>query len=618
MTSSSSSTYRTILGLLIAASAVTTSAAATLLWSIGTKDTNTAEFALGPKGYQAYRQPGVYFIGQSDPKKDWPYVQPGPADAGWAPGTPQTFEIFFGLEAAPAGECRLGLDFADTHPSDPPKLRVEVNDFTTQSQAPKGAGDAPVSGEPTKGRPWVVSLDLPANTLKPGENRIAITTLTGSWVLWDAVQFEAPAGTKLAALQDRTRVTGMAATRGILALHDGKPAHVINVSVCQVGRPTEATVSVGKQEPVKIALRSGSQTIEAFAPPVTASETVPVSVTVGSQVVAQKDVELEPVRPWVVYILMHSHVDIGYTDIQPHIAAKQARNLTRALELIQETKEYPAEAKFRWNLEVGWPYDQFWATATPEQKREFEQAVRDGYIGVDAMYGNLLTGVSRGEELVHQLAFMKELGRRCGVNVDSMMISDVPGLTWGLIPALTQAGVKYISDGPNYTDRIGWTRVTWEDRPFYWIAANGKDKVLYWAPYFGYAFGHTVDKLPDAVQKDLKQLEENGYPYDLVQIRWSKGDNGSADERVMQQVRDWNAGHASPRLVIATTSEMFHEFERRYGDKLPTFRGDFTPYWEDGVGSSARETGLNRHSADRLSQAETLWALLNPGPLPRR
>ena len=120
---------------------------------------------------------------------------------------------------------------------------------------------------------------------------------------------------------------------------------------------------------------------------------------------AQKDVELEPVRPWVVYILMHSHVDIGYTDIQPHIAAKQAHNVTRALELIPETKDYPAEARFRWNLEVHWTYDQFWATATPEQKRAFEQAVRDGYIGLDAMYGNLLTGVSRGEELVHQLAF---------------------------------------------------------------------------------------------------------------------------------------------------------------------------------------------------------------------
>ena len=50
-----SSTHPTVLGVLVAAAAATTSPAATLLWSIGTKDTNTAEFALGPKGYQDYQ-----------------------------------------------------------------------------------------------------------------------------------------------------------------------------------------------------------------------------------------------------------------------------------------------------------------------------------------------------------------------------------------------------------------------------------------------------------------------------------------------------------------------------------------------------------------------------------
>ena len=603
----------TITGLLLAAA--TASSGAATLWSIGTKDTNTAEFALGPKDFQAYRQPGVFIVGASDARKDWPYVQPGVIDP-WGPGAPQTFEIFFELESAPAEPCRLELDFVDTHSSNPPKLRVEVNDLAREFQTPAGAGDASVNGEPAKGRPYVISLEVPAATMKAGENRVAITTLTGSWVLWDAAQFEAPAGVKLAAPKERTLVTGIAASRTTLAWQEGKPAQVVTLDVRRIGGPAEATVRVGDHPPVKVMLRPGTQTVEAFTPAVAAAETVPVALAVGGQAVADKEVELEPVRQWAVYILMHSHVDIGYTDIQPHIAAKQAHNVTRALELIPETKDYPDDARFRWNLEVHWTYEQFWTNATPEQKRAFEQAVHDGYIGLDAMYGNLLTGISRGEELVHQLAFAKELGRRCGVNVDSMMISDVPGLTWGLIPALTQAGVKYISDGPNFTDRIGWTRVTWEDKPFYWIAPNGKDKVLYWAPYFGYAFGHTVDKLTDAVQRDLKQLEEKGYPYDLVQIRWSKGDNGSADERVMQQVRDWNAKYASPRLIIATTSRMFHDFEQRYAGKIPAFRGDFTPYWEDGAPTSARETGLNRHSADRLSQAETLWALLDPAGFP--
>ncbi len=610
-----SPTHRTILGLLIAAAAVTASSRPANLWSIGAKDNNTAEFALGPRDYQAYRQPGVFIVGASDAKKDWPYVQPGPSDA-WGPGTPQTFEVFFFLESAPTEACRLELDFADTHSGRPPRLRVEVNDLSREYQPPPGAGDASVNGEPAKGKPYVIGLDVPAARLKAGENRVAITTLNGSWVLWDAAQFEAPEGVKLAPPQDRTLVSGITASRTTLALRDGKPAHVITVNVRRVGGPVEAAVRAGEQPGTTVTLRPGTQAVEVFTPQVSAATTVPVSVVVGGQTVAQKDVDLEPIRPWVVYILMHSHVDIGYTDIQPHIAAKQAHNVTRALELIPEMKDYPDDARFRWNLEVYWTYEQFWTNATPEQKRAFEQAVHDGYIGVDAMYGNLLTGISRGEELVHQLAYAKDLGRRCGVNVDSMMISDVPGLTWGLIPALTQAGVKYISDGLNPSDRIGYARVTWEDRPFYWLAPNGRDKVLFWTPYYGYALGHTIDKITDAFERDLKQLEEKGYPYDMVQMRWSKGDNGPADERVMQQVRDWNAKYASPHLIIATTSRMFHDFEQRYGDRLPTFRGDFTPYWEDGAPTSSAETALNRHSTDRLSQAETLWALLSPATFP--
>ncbi len=81
-------------------------------------------------------------------------------------------------------------------------------------------------------------------------------------------------------------------------------------------------------------------------------------------------------------------------------------------------------------------------------------------------------------------------------------------------------------------------------------------------------------------------------------------------------MRDWNARYAWPRLTISTTAAAFREFERRYGDKLPEYSGDYTPYWEDGAASSALETALNRAAAERLVQAETLWAIRNPGPFP--
>ena len=40
----------------------------------------------------------------------------------------------------------------------------------------------------------------------------------------------------------------------------------------------------------------------------------------------------------------------------------------------------------------------------------------------------------------------QEWARLLNVKVESAMISDVPGYTWGIVPALAQAGVKYFSD----------------------------------------------------------------------------------------------------------------------------------------------------------------------------
>ena len=117
----------------------------------------------------------------------------------------------------------------------------------------------------------------------------------------------------------------------------------------------------------------------------------------------------------------------------------------------------------------------------------------------------------------------------------------------------------------------------------------------------------------------LAELEKKGYPYDIVQLRWNVGgDNGPPDATLSDVVKNWNAKHAYPKLVIATTREMFREFEKRYGDKIPVVRGDFTPYWEDGAGSSARETALNRTAAERLVQAETLWCHVRPATVSRR
>ena len=63
------------------------------------------------------------------------------------------------------------------------------------------------------------------------------------------------------------------------------------------------------------------------------------------------------------------------------------------------------------------------------------------------------------------------------------------------------------------------------------------------------------------------------------------------------------------------TARDFRQFEKRYGDKIPVFRGDLTPYWEDGACSLA---GNGRQSQRRRAAraGRNALVLLCPGNIP--
>lgn len=384
--------------------------------------------------------------------------------------------------------------------------------------------------------------------------------------------------------------------------------------------PLEGQLRVGDLEPKPIHLVPGSQSIEVQLPAVDARQELRIALQAGGQTLVSQAVAIKPVRPWTIYLLPHSHVDIGYTALQSDVEQKQNSNIETGLRLAKATADYPEGARFKWNVEVLWPVDNYLRDSSPEKREEFIAAVRAGQIGLDAFYGNILTGLCRPEELLNLMGFATRLSEACGVPIESAMISDVPGYTWSTVSAMAEAGVKYFSFAPNYFDRMGATMKEWQNRPFWWKAADGRHRVLCWCPSRGYALGHLIGEgaaLTRFVPTYLNELETNAYPYDITYLRWNvHGDNGSPDEHLADVVRDWNSRYQYPHLVISTTAEAFREFERHYGKRLPEFSGDYTPYWEDGAASSAGETALNRASAERIVQAETLWAMRDPGPFP--
>jgi alpha-mannosidase len=375
----------------------------------------------------------------------------------------------------------------------------------------------------------------------------------------------------------------------------------------------EVVTKIDSVEVDRRSVTSSAAHFDVYLEPKEETRSLVISIDVGKTTLSET-VIVKPVRQVLVYVLPHSHHDLGYTDLQAAVEEKQMQNISLAMDLANKTAGYPDGARFVWNLEVLWGVDFFMRRRSVTEKKALVEAIQKGQISPQGSYANELTGLCRPEELLRLFKYGTQLGKECGVKVDSAMMSDVPGFSWGTVTAMSQAGIRYFSAAPNFFDRIGTFMETWQDRPFWWLSPSGREKVLVWVPWTGYALSHITKKLDeDWVGTYQDRLDEVIYPYEISHIRWSgHGDNASPDPEISDFVRDWNNKYEWPRFAIASTSTAFAAFEKTYGNQIPSYRGDLTPYWEDGAGSSALETAMSRNAADRLTQAATLASIVAP------
>ncbi|HOW86431.1 MAG TPA: hypothetical protein P5119_11250 [Candidatus Aminicenantes bacterium] len=414
-----------------------------------------------------------------------------------------------------------------------------------------------------------------------------------------------------------------------LVRRDGRLFQIVRVEASRLGPPGPAVVTLGAEK-VRCELATGYNALEFLIPAVDRKTALEVEVALDDGSVRRGRLEVEPVVPRQIWLLPHSHVDIGYSDPQPVVEKKHWRYYREAMALAEKTAGYPEGARFKWNTEQAWAVETYFREASEAEQAGFIEALRRGTIELQATLAGVLTGLCHPEELFHLTAFARGLGRRAGVPVETAMLTDIPSQSWSLVPALALAGVKYVSSGTNYMpqlfdggDRVGWALKAWGDKPFYWVSPSGRERVLFWMAGRGYSWFHglnmgSLDKAPaSSILEYMGELAAKRYPYSMVQVRYTVGgDNGPPDPGLADAVRAWNEKYASPRIVIATASEMFAEFERRHGGAIPEVRGDFTGYWEDGAASTARETALARASAGRLVQAEALWSILGRDGFP--
>ncbi len=279
------------------------------LWQIGQKDQSPAEFALAPGDYAKFLQnfgkpENAYYVGLSKPGTDWPYVLPGPLDV-WAGSSGNgrwdqmnTLAIGFVLAAAPSeGSCVLTLDLCDTHPERPPRVRFTIDGNEFERDLQPGGSDDSVRGDLKAAKKQSVQVQFPAAILRRGYNEISLRCTQGSWLVFDAVRLETPAGVELAPPTET--VIRSVAPADYAVADDSKTPATIRVEVFQSGSPGQLTVEAGTQTR-EVRLEPGLQVLEVPAAASAPGEKTLVRLRANGRELAERELSLvasHPVTP---------------------------------------------------------------------------------------------------------------------------------------------------------------------------------------------------------------------------------------------------------------------------------------------------------------------------------
>ena len=396
----------------------------------------------------------------------------------------------------------------------------------------------------------------------------------------------------------------------VLFKKEGKMFQQIIANI-KSGNPAEIMFYVSGKAIQKTTVKQGNNMILLTIPAVSSSKKISILVKGDKDLAGNYPVIVTPVKKWEVYLVQHSHTDIGYTRPQSEILAEHMRYIDYALDYCDQTDDLPDEARFRWTCESAWVTREYLRSRPSSQIDRFKKRIAEGRIEVTGMYCNMAE-ISDENIMYDFLQPLKEFGR-AGIPVKTAMQDDVNGIAWCMPDYFKNTGVRFLVMGINQTRSIlPFDKATC----FWWESPSGERLLAFRADHYmtGNFFGFETKKVKtENFLNHLADLDEKNYPFDRISLQFSGyfTDNAPPSTAACELVKEWNARYEYPRLRLAVSSEFLEYVEKNYAEKLPVFRNAWLDWWTDGYGSSSRETAEVRKTQNIKQVDEGIFAMIS-------
>ena len=149
-------------------------------------------------------------------------------------------------------------------------------------------------------------------------------------------------------------------------------------------------------------------------------------------------------KKYNIYVVHHSHTDIGYTDLQETILYNQANYIKDVIKDLNKAYEEDTVIKdFKWNCETYFCVEQFLEEATEQEKEDFIKYIKKGNIGLSASYLNFTDLVDIDILDKRTKEFCKVYEDK-GIKINAAMNADINGISLGSLDVFLENGVEFL------------------------------------------------------------------------------------------------------------------------------------------------------------------------------
>jgi len=396
----------------------------------------------------------------------------------------------------------------------------------------------------------------------------------------------------------------------VVVKEQGELLHSLSVDIIHLGDDAACGILIDGHT-TQTVLKAGYNHLEINLPKVDKPIDLKAEIRVEGRSTQEITFTMAPVKEWEIFLVQHTHSDIGYTRPQTEILSEHLRYIDHALDYCDQTDHLPEASQFRWTCETSWSVREYLRSRPEEQVERLLKRIREGRIEATGMFLNFSEIIDE-PALAAQTKTLRML-KNSGIDVTTAMQNDVNGIAWCLVDYFQHTGVKYLTMGVHaHRARLPFDKPT----AFWWQSPAGNRLLAYRSEHYmhGNALSLTTgqqDVFRANLSRYLSGLEEKGYPYDKISLQFSGyiTDNSPPSVKVCDIIREWNEKYEWPRLRSALAKDFMMFLDEYHAEDIPAQEVAWPDWWTDGVGSAANETKVVRNTHVEVASSEAILSM---------